>query len=122
MKLSETVTFCFDSLPEIDDFTKTYLDTAKYSDLNEKAKELMEYMKTSSVDLLTNESVSSFTKCSLLLLREVLLVCLCNQLIQIMIPESLVINNDINSFFKYWYLHQQHHFSLGKSMNETIMK
>ena len=77
----------------------------------------MKEIESSHDDILV-EPMSSFTKYSLLILREVLLVYLKLQLIQVMVPESLVINSDIDEFYKHWYLHQQHHFSLGQLINE----
>lgn len=122
LKFSETVKFCFGLVPEANAAVKTFLDEANFKpDLNEKAKEIMEIIETSSIDLLVDPSVPSFTRNSLILLREVLLVYLYMQLIQIMVPESLIIdNNEIEDYLKHWYLYQQNHFSLGKLINTGL--
>ena len=81
----------------------------------------MKEIESSHDDILV-EPMSSFTKYSLLILREVLLVYLKLQLIQVMVPESLVINSDIDEFYKHWYLHRQHHFSLEQLINSPVKR
>ena len=96
-----------------------FLSTAKPFDLSEYAKQAMKFMKEKSVDFFIEPVCATMDNLPILILRELVVVCLRRQLIQLMTPEALVLHSEhLHEYYIQCYLQHQHHFSLGRLIQE----
>ena len=96
-----------------------FLSTAKPFDLSEYAKQAMKFMKERSIDFSIEPVCATINSLPILILRELVIVCLRRQLIQLMTPEALILHSEhLHEYYIQCYLQHQHHFSLGQLIQE----
>ena len=98
---------------------KDFLSTAKPCDLKDHAKQAVKFMKESNIDFSIKPVCATMDNFPILVLRELVVVYLRTQLIQLMTPEALVLHSEhIHEYYIQCYLQHQHHFSLGRLIQE----
>ena len=76
-------------------------------------------MKERSIDFFIEPACATINNLPILILRELVVVNLRRQLIQLMTPEALVLHSEhLHEYYIQCYLQHQHHFSLGELIKE----
>ena len=110
--------YLFNAVP-IDDTVKEFLSAAKPCDLREHANQAMKFIKERSIVFFIEPVYATIDNFSILMLRELVVVYLHKQLIQLMTPEALVLHSEhLHEYYIQCYLQHQHHFSLGQIIKE----
>ena len=79
----------------------------------------MKFMKERSVDFSIEPVRATMDNLPIFILRELVVVYLRKQLIQLMTPEALVLHSEhLHEYYIQCYLQHQHHFSLGQLIQE----
>ena len=76
-------------------------------------------MKERSIDFFIEPICTTIDNLPILILRELVVVYLRRQLIQLMTPEALVLHSEhLHEYYIQCYLQHQHHFSLAQLIHE----
>ena len=79
----------------------------------------MKCIKESNIDFSIEPVCATIDNLPILVLRELVVVCLQKQLIELMTPEALVLHSEhLHEYYIQCYLQHQHHFSLGQLIQE----
>ena len=79
----------------------------------------MNFIKESNIDFSIEPVCATIDNLPILILRELVVVYLHKQLIQLMTPEALVLHSEhLHEYYIQCYLQHQHHFSLGHLIQE----
>ena len=96
-----------------------FLNTAKPFDLIGHIKQAMKFIKERNIDFSIEPVYATMDNLPILILRELVVVYLRRQLIQLMTPEALVLYSEhLHEYYIQCYLQHQHHFSLGELIKE----